>query len=235
MGDSGWTVGAIVTTNLMSHPKLPDYQIAQVMTIPWDPGHSAAYDLGVGIAKTRGLTTFGIDAIYEPIRTHTWGEANDSIPTTFGTIPAGGKTTENHFRFSNAIVRTGVGQDFPFDTLHGPLRTIRMQFGLALRSVDYTLDQMDHVTALGRRDRQSWIEWTRTWGFGLHFADLEVRYVGQQTTGTGRPGVVSNGGPVFVDAASAKGPNIISAPSGATTLTSVAVTTHQFSVSVPIR
>ena len=81
LADSGWRVGGIVTTNLMSHPKLPDYQITQVMVIPWDPGHSAAYDLGVGIAKSRGLTTFGVDAIYEPIRTHTWGETPAPIVT----------------------------------------------------------------------------------------------------------------------------------------------------------
>ena len=79
---SGWHVGAIVTTNLMSHPKLPDYQITQVMVIPWDPGHSAAYDLGVGIAKSAGLTTFGVDAIYEPIRTQRGGNTHaDRDPT----------------------------------------------------------------------------------------------------------------------------------------------------------
>ena len=87
VADSGWRVGAIATTNLMSHPKLPDYQIAQAMVIPWDPGHSAAYDFGLGIAKTRGLTTFGVDAIYEPIRTHTWGETPDVDRDAFGTFP----------------------------------------------------------------------------------------------------------------------------------------------------
>ncbi|MGH9884310.1 MAG: hypothetical protein ACREBE_02200, partial [bacterium] len=98
LADSGWRIGAIATTNLMSHPKLPDYQFAQVMTIPWDPGHSAAYDLGIGVAKALGLTRFGIDAIYEPIRTHTWGESPDSIVATFGTLPAGSKTNEIWFR-----------------------------------------------------------------------------------------------------------------------------------------
>src|SRR5207244_3343298 len=45
LADSGWRVGATLTSNLMSHPKLPDYQIQQVMVIPWDPGHSAAFDV----------------------------------------------------------------------------------------------------------------------------------------------------------------------------------------------
>ncbi len=235
VGDSGWRAGAILTTNLMSHPKLPDYQISQVMTIPWDPGHSAAYDLGLGVAKTQGLTTFGVEAIFEPIRTHTWGEAPDSIQTTFGTIPAGGKTTENHFRFTNGIVRTGLGQEFLMDTVHTALRSVRVQFGVALRSIHYTLDQLDHVTQLGRTQSESWLEWTRTWGFGLRFPDLELRYVGRQTTGTGRPGVSQGGFGDVVAPSASVGQNFIAAPTGATSLTGVAVTTHQLSVSIPIR
>jgi hypothetical protein len=231
---SGWRVGAIVTTNLMSHPKLPDYQITQVMVIPWDPGHSAAYDLGVGIAKSAGLTTFGVDAIYEPIRTHTWGETPAPIVTQLGTIPAGGKTTENHFRFSNAILRTGIGQEIPIDTLRGTIKSIRLELGLGLRSIGYTLDQFDHVTQAARNDRQSWIEWTPTWGLGLRFSDLELRYMGRKTTGTGRPGIINNGNIALASVAD-QGRNFLAAPSGPTTLTNVVVTTHQISVSVPIR
>jgi hypothetical protein len=236
LADSSWRVGAIVTTNLMSHPKLPDYQITQVMTIPWDPGHSAAYDIGLGISRSLGLTTFGVDAIYEPIRTHTWGEAPDSIPTRFGTIPVGGKTTENFFRFSNAILRTGVGREFPMDTLRVSVKSLRLELGLALRSIDYTLDQFNHVSQLGRRQRESWMEWTRTWGFGIRFTDLELRYVGRTTTGTGRPGVFSDdrNRPVGVSFGDA-GRNFLAPPSGPTTLTGVALTTHQLSVSIPLR
>ena len=113
---------------------------------------------------------------------------------------------------------------------------MRVQFGVALHSVDYTLHQLDHVTRLGRIQHESWVEWTRTWGLAMRFPDLELRYMGQQTTGAGRPGVVSNGGVVRdVARPAAVGQNFISAPSGATTLTGVAVTTHQFSVSIPVR
>ena len=237
LAETGWRIGGIATTNLMSHPKLPDYQITQVMVIPWDPGHSAAYDLGVGIAKSRGLTTFGVDAIYEPIHTHTWGETPSPIATPLGTIPAGGKTTENHFRFSNAILRTGLGQEIPIDTIRGTVKSIRLELGVSLRSIDYTLRQLDHVTQAVRNDRQSWMEWTPTWGLGVRFSDLELRYNGHKTTGTGRPGIINNGdifvAPTALDASS--GRNFLSAPSGPTTLTNVVVTTHQISVSVPIR
>jgi hypothetical protein len=235
VGDSGWRVGAIATTNLMSHPKLPDFQITQVMVIPWDPGHSAAYDLGLGIAKTHGLTTFGLDAIYEPIHTHTWGETPDSITTSSGTIPAGAKTTENHFWFRNAIVRTGLGQEIKFDTAHTSIRALRLEGGLALRAINYTLNQSDHVMQVESQRRESWMEWTRTWGLSLRFSDLELRYTGRTTTGTGRPNVHDGDVVNVAFASTAPGTNFISAPSGTTTLTGVAVTTHQISVSVPIR
>jgi hypothetical protein len=231
LADSGWRIGGIVTGNLATHPKLPDYQISQVMVIPWDPGHSAAYDLGIGVSKANGPTTFGIDAIYEPILTHTWGEANGPTQTQSGaTIPAGGKTTENHFHFSNAILRTGAAHDIAL----GADQKLRLQFGVDLRSIDYTLDQLDHVSGVSRTQDESWIEWTRTWGLSIHFSDLEMRYTGRMVTGTGRPGILpANDGRVFATA-DAKGPNIISAPSGTLTMTGVAVTTHQISISLPI-
>ena len=235
--DSGWRVGGIMTTNLMSHPKLPDYQIAQVMTIPWDPGHTAAYDLGLGVAKSSGLTTFGVDAVFEPIHTHTWGETPDAIVTSTGILPAGSKTTENHFAFSNAILRTGVGRDIPIDTIHGSLKAVRLELGLAMRSVSYTMDQFDHVAQSRRTQDEAWLEWTRTWGFGIRFSDLELRYTGRLRTGNGRPGLPSNSGIVFgvADAALASGKNFLSPPTTSMSLTDVSVTTHQISVSVPIR
>jgi hypothetical protein len=200
--------------------------------IPWDPGHSAAYNFGIGVSKVHGPTTFGIDAIYEPIRTHTWGEAHGKLETPSGAIiPDGGKTTENQFRFSNAVLRTGVGHNLMLNSTE----TLRLQLGMSLRSIDYTLDQVDHVAETGRRQDESWLEWTRTWGLSLHFTDLELRYAGRVSSGTGRPGIRDNDNRVFLTAADAAGSNIISAPSGPLTLTGVRVTTHQISVSLPIR
>jgi acyl-coenzyme A thioesterase PaaI-like protein len=67
----------------------------------------------------------------------------------------------------------------------------------------------------------------------IHFSDLEMRYTGRMVTGTGRPGIAQSG--VIFAAADAAGPNILAAPNGALTLTGVAVTTHQISISLPIR
>lgn len=230
--DSGLRVGAIATANLSSHPKLPDYQIAQVTVIPWDPGHSAAYDFGLGLAQVKGPLTFGIDAIYEPIDSHTWGEAHGDTPTqSGGMIPDGGKTTENVFHFSNRILRAGVGHDF--DT--GPHQLLSVQFGIGLRSITYGLDQTDHVAGTTLHQDEHWNEWTRSWGFSLHFTDLEVRYSGRSVTGTGRPGIAQSGNVFPIADAATAGPNVLAAPNGPLSLTNVGVMTHQISVSLPIR
>jgi hypothetical protein len=230
LADSGWRIGAIATTNLASHPKLPDFQIAQVMVIPWDPGHTAAYDLGIGVSKSRGPTTLGVEAIFEPISTHTWGEAHGPMQTASGAIiPDGGKTTENQFRFANAIVRAGAGHDL----LLSSDQALRLQAGVALRSISYGLDQTDHVAGTLRHQDEHWIEWTRTWGLSFRFSDLEMRYAGRSVTGTGRPGIAQSG--VVFAAADAFTSNVLAAPAGPLTLTDVRVTTHQFSISVPLR
>jgi len=231
LADSGWRIGAIATTNFASHPKLPDYQIAQVMVIPWDPGHTAAYDLGLGVSKSRGPTTLGVEAIFEPISTHTWGEAHGPMQSTSGvTIPEGGKTTENQFKFSNVILRAGAGHDLRISSD----QALRLQAGIAVRSISYGLDQTDHVAETRRHQDEHWVEWTRTWGLSFRFSDLEMRYAGRSVTGTGRPGVTPNGGVVFA-AADALTSNFLAAPAGPLTLTDVRVTTHQFSISVPLR
>ena len=81
VGDSGWRVGASVTGNLLTHPKLPNYQVVDVVRpVPWDPGHSAAYNFGVGVSQQTGPSTFALDFIYEPIFTHTWGDAPSRDP-----------------------------------------------------------------------------------------------------------------------------------------------------------
>src|SRR4029077_18265409 len=81
---------------------------------PRDPGHSDALQLGVGVARTNGPATFGLDAVYEPIWSLTYAAAPVPTETALGdTIPVGGKTIENRFRFSNALFRMGVARGAP--------------------------------------------------------------------------------------------------------------------------
>ncbi|MBI4543228.1 MAG: hypothetical protein HY705_09370 [Gemmatimonadetes bacterium] len=220
---AGWRIGWLATGNRMSHPKIPNYEI---MSIPRDPGDSYAFNVGVGVSRTQGPATFGVDAIYEPIWSHTWADAEAPVATRLGgTIPAGGKTIENDFRFSNALVRIGVTRDLG--------RTAAVQLGLVVRSIHYWLAQHDNVQVSMRNQEEQWVEWTPTWGLGLRFPELEIRYQGRVTNGTGRPGVVPNRTGTWLDVGVAAS-NIIVAPSGPLTLGDVRVVTHQVSLSLPL-
>ncbi|HWP38720.1 MAG TPA: hypothetical protein VNL18_14335 [Gemmatimonadales bacterium] len=221
--DTGWRLGAIFTTNYKTHPKIPNYEI---MNIPRDPGSSWAYNAGIGLSSTRGPARFGFDLILEPIWSHTWAEADTAITTPNGrTIPAGGRTVENRFVFTNSYVRVGVARE---DHRTG------LQLGLQVRSISYRLEQDNLVTDSSRTQRENWMEWTPTWGGSLKFPEFEIRYLGRLTTGTGRPGVAWTGarGAGLEMAAAA---DIIVAPSGPLTLQDVSVVTHQIAVTLPIK
>jgi hypothetical protein len=220
----------------MSHPKLPEYELTNVPVIPRDPGHSAAYNIGIGLSKTRGPLTFGIDAIYEPIWSYTWADATSPVVSATGdTIPVGGKTVENRFRFSDGMLRMGFSRDVELGSLG---KAAGLQLGLMVRSVHYRLAQSDNVQAVAHRLEEGWLEWTPTWGVSLRFPDLEIRYRGRVTKGTGRPGVVTSPSGVFLAAGrdlALAGGSILVAPSGPISLQEVSTTTHQISISLPLR
>lgn len=223
----GWRLGWIATANHMTHPKIPNYSI---MNIPRDPGNSNAFNLGVGLSRTQGSGTFGIDVIYEPIWSHTWADAAVPVATVLGdSIAPGGMTLENHFQFSNALLRLGIATDFATDTR---VPSTALQFGLVVRSISYRLSQYNHVEAVGRTQDESWVEWTPTWGVTVRLPGWELRYQGRLTHGTGRPGVAQDD--VILDRAAAPG-GIIAAPSGPLTLDPVRVVAHQISFSFPLR
>ncbi|HUF27702.1 MAG TPA: hypothetical protein VMM18_12070 [Gemmatimonadaceae bacterium] len=225
----GWRIGGLLTANRMSHPKIPNYEI---MNIPRDPGWSNAFNAGLGVARTQGPVTFALEAIYEPIWSDTWSDSETPVETTSGAvIQPGGRIIENDFRFSNALVRMGVAREIE---LEGGASAATFQLGLAVRSISYDLDQYDNVQARARWLKESWVEWMPTWGFSLRSAHLEIRYAGRRTHGTGRPGVAAPPmGVMAPDAVSSR--TVLLAPSGALTLDEVRVTTHQVSISLPLR
>ena len=225
---SGWRIGGIATGDLMSHPKIPDYEI---MSIPRDPGHSHAYQLGIGVARINGPAMFGLDAVYEPIWSHTYATAAVPAETARGdTIPVGGKTIENRFRFSNALFRMGVGRELPIGSRP---RAAAWQLGIAVHAIHYWLSQEDHVQDASRAREDWWVEWTPTWGLTLRFPELELRYSGRVTTGTGRPRTQTDG-VVLNDPAALRAGGLVVAPNGPLTLEGVSVVTHQFSLSLPL-
>jgi hypothetical protein len=228
----GWRVGWLAIFNRGSHPKIPNYEIANVPGIPRDPGYTHAYNFGIGLSKVLGPSTFGVDAIFEPIRSYTWADAATPLVTLTGdTIPAGGKTIENRFRFSNALLRLGWGRDFPLEATGN---TVGLQLGLMMRNIDYRLRQSDNVAVTQRALRTGWLEYTPTWGLSLRFPELEIRYSGRITKGAGRPGGFDSFVLGVRDLALAGG-TILAVPSGPLNLTDVNTSTHQISVALPLR
>src|SRR5262249_30552585 len=122
--------------------------------------------------------------VYEPISTNTWATTPDAVESDNGAaIPAGGKTIENWFRFSNVRLRAGLSREFGMSP--DSARSMRLQLGVAINTNSYSPRQQDNV-ALTRRDRQfSWTEWGPTFGIGLRIRRFETSYAFQAQCGPG--------------------------------------------------
>jgi hypothetical protein len=230
LASSGWRIGWVATANRLSHPKTPDYASPLAARVPLEPGRTSAYNLGVGLSKVSGPARFAIEGVLEPIRSYTWDDAK--IPTVTvagGPIPVGGKTLENRFTFANTLFRMGTSHDIE---LARPGQVAEVQFGVVVRSIRYRLRQADHVALTQRSVETGWVEWSPTWGLGLRFPDLEIRYRGRITYGASR-----TLGPVFPDRVIAVDRNsfIGPLPLGPLNLVDVNTTTHQLSISLPLR
>ena len=217
----GWKLGVSLTGNRKSHPKIPNYDI---QNIPRDPGTSWAFEAGVGLARTRGPTTFGLDVVLQPIWSDTWQEAAADTVTDGGLpIVKGAKTIENEFVFVNAILRVGLSHRLEKMTVLG---------GLEARSYDYTLEQTNNLEASRRDQGETWMEWTPSVGVVFGFSDIDLRYAMRVKTGTGLVGTDRfNPGAVGESLLS----DFIVAPQGALTLQEAAIVTHQLSIRIPIR
>jgi hypothetical protein len=219
---TGWRIGGVLAGNYKTHPHIPNYAL---MNVPRDPGHSWAFDIGPGISRSTGPTTFAMDVVFEPIWSHTWAASAAGDTTT---------DTDSRFNFSNVLMRMGVAQE---------LRPAELQLGLAVYSIDYVMHQQISTATPGtapqvtqRRQHESWTEWTPTWGLSVAFPGWSLHYAGRLTTGTGRPGVASPWQTVADGAAVplASGDYVV-APSGPLTLQDAMVIMNQISVVVPIR
>lgn len=223
ISENGWRVGGKVTGNYKDHPKIPNYQI---MNIPRDPGTSWAYNLGAGVAKETETTSFALDAVLEPAWSNTWADALSPVRRVDGIlIPAGDKTIENDFTFLNAGLRMGFEQRYS---------DVALQLGLGVKSIDYDLTQVDWVELTVRDERESWVEWTPTWGLTVELDQARVRYSGSSLIGAGAPGVAPDARAVDLALPEA-GVDVLIAASGPLTLQDVRVTTHRITISVPIR
>lgn len=221
---SGWRLGGAVTVNRKSHPKIPNYEI---MRIPRDPGDTWAYSFAVGVAGGPDVTTYAVDVAFQPAWTETWATADTALAREGGgTILPGERTVDNDFSFTNLEIRLGLDHGF------GPAG---MQLGLRVRSVDYTLEQVDHVERSFRELEESWLVWTPSWGARVRLSDVVLRYAGRLVMGTGRPGVTTPFRAQSGTQLAAGGADFLPAPRGPLTLEDATVFTNQVSLEVPIR
>jgi hypothetical protein len=146
-------------------------------------------------------------------------------------IPAGGKTIENWFRFSNAAVRFGYAKEHE---LAPGAEALTFRLGLGLYSVNYSLRQRDNVAAASRRMNEGWVEWTPTWGVSFRFSGAELHYRGSATATSLGALLPSLGGGDDITVAD-PGPSIVAAPTGPLRMDGRRVMTHQFSIAIPIR
>ena len=229
--NSGWRLGVRLVGDWKDHPKIPNYDLMQ---IPRDPGNTSAYNIGVGLSRTIGQTTWGFDLIYEPIWSHTWADAAEDTPIvpispfegpTGDVIPAGEMTVENFFRFNNSIFRLGVRQAGD-----------RLDFGLGLNLhiIRYQLDQENFVQQFKRELDESWGEWTFSLGLGYTFTGFQLRYLSLITLGTGRPGIDFGGARNAAFDQAALESSFVVAPAGPLALQDARVWTHQLSILIPI-
>ena len=224
---SGWRIGWLATANRTSQPNTPN---TDALNIPQDPGNANAYELGVGVSRTSGPALFGMDVVYQPIWSTTWAEASTPTATsTGGVIPVGGKTIENGFHFSNALFRLGVSRE----VARSLTRTVTLQLGFLVRSVHYNLAQRDFVEGATRQLKESWAEWTPTWGVSLRHPEFELCYRGRVSHGTDR--LVATPPSGIIAFADARPIGFFPPSSIPPSLSGVHVVTHQFSVSLPLR
>jgi len=218
-------IGFIFTANRKTHPKIPNYEL---MNIPRDPGNSTAFNIGLGISRSKDQAIFGIDLIFEPIVSNTWADTSEPVETRSGwIIPSGGKTVENDFQFTNWLLRIGLDRQ---------KKEFGFQLGIQVHWIRYWLNQKNYVEEFERSQKERWAEWTPSIGFSWTFPEFQIRYTGSWKRGTGLPGIDLGGASGFVRMGEVSAANdIIIAPSGSLTLSELNVFTHQISISIPIR
>ena len=234
MGAEGWRIGWLATANRISHPKIPNYQL---MNIPRDPGFTNSFNAGVGFAKQVRGTTVGVDVIYEPIFSNTWADAaGDTAKVGGGTIPAGGKTVENTFRFANSKLRLGFGREHRHKRDSSVVSGF--QFGLAVGAINYRLTQRNNVLGTNRVQDENWMEWTPTFGWHYSSRDFEFFYTMRISCFSGSECValpLPRGDDVSVSAPTPDGGGIIAAPSSPLTFDGGRSLMHRLTFRIPIR
>jgi hypothetical protein len=229
----------LATANRLSHPKIPDYRIREVITVPRDPGHTYAYNLGFGLAKLARYTTFGLDVVLEPIFSTTWAEAlGDTLTSSGAALKRGAHSVDNRNKFSNAMIRFGFGHETPIgkdSTEH-----FGFQFGLGLQSISYRLKQADRIAETSRVQNEHWMEWSPSFALKYRGRGFDAGYTFTLTCGAGSSCMpscfIGCGDDVSVTAPPTPGGGgVIASPTEALRFEGGRVSTHRFTVTMRIR
>jgi hypothetical protein len=81
---------------------------------------------------------------------------------------------DNRFRFSNSRINVGFGHELVGST--DSAAVVGLQFGVSMRSINYTLDQDNHVLRTARSQDEGWTEWTPTFGLRVRSRDIVFSY-----------------------------------------------------------
>lgn len=204
----GSRIGWLATANHLSHPKIPNYPL---MNVPRDPGTTWAFNLGFGTASSTPTSTTGFDIIYEPMFSETWADAARDTETAAGTIiPAGGRTVENRFRFTNFKLRAGTSRAFRNEV--DSAVSVILQLGVAVSSYHYRLSQRNNVERTVRNESVGWIEWGPTAGVAVRGHAVTVGYTLQLNCSPGSCNPLPRGDDVIVSAPTPGPGGVIAAP-----------------------
>jgi hypothetical protein len=218
--DAASRFGLILAGSTKAHPKIPNYNIVD---IPRDPGNSAVFNIGAGVSRSEAGATLAMELIVEPGRSHTWAFADTAVTLPSGAVlEAGDRTVDNQFRFLNWVVGLGFERE---------TERLGYQLGLRVRQINYSLDQEHFLAEVRRATRESWAEWSPSWGAVARFGGMEVRY-GGRFTARGWPDLGWFGGDTLVAVPEA-GVDFVVGATGPVSIPSFRVTTHRFTLSVP--
>jgi hypothetical protein len=235
LGTQGWRVGSLATANRLSHPKIPDYRIREVITVPRDPGRTWAYNVGVGLATVQGQNSFGIDVVLEPMFSTTWAESlGDTVTASGAPVRRGGHTVDNRTRFANSSFRFGFGHENPVGK--DSSATFGYQLGLSVNSIRYRLKQWNRLEESFRIQDEQWQEWSPSFGLRSRGPAFEVGYTFSMVCGAGGCNFgcfLACGDDVSV--APGGGGGVIASPTDALRFEGGRVTSHRFTVTMRVR
>lgn len=218
-------VGFLLAGSTKDHPKIPNYNI---VNIPRDPGNSTVFNIGAGLSHREGGLKAALEVVFEPGRSHTWAFADTVVELPSGArLEPGDKTVDNRFTFRNMRIALGLDRDG---------KRFGFQLGLGVRQISYRLEQQHFLAEVERRTKESWAEWSPSWGVVWHLGALDLRYTGRFTARGFPDGCWFGCTRTFAvaDESLATGVDFVVGATQPVEMADYRVTAHRFTLSMPL-